>query len=153
MNIVEATENDMALVRELFLEYQQSLGVDLCFQGFEKELANLPGHYAAPRGAIFLALEDNTVVGCVGVRPKKGNQAELKRLYVRAENQGKGIGKHLLNAAMSKAKQTGYSAIVLDTLPMMKKARSLYQDYGFREIPAYYRNPEQGVTCFRYEFS
>lgn len=158
MNILEAGQKDMPLVRELFLEYQEWLGVDLCFQGFEQELANLPGCYAPPRGAIYLAMENNEVVGCIGIRPEKvdvktGNVAELKRLYVSADNQGKGIGKQLLHAAMSKAKLAGYAAVVLDTLPMMEKARSLYESYGFKEIPAYYNNPEQGVKYYRYEFS
>ena len=153
MKIVEAVEKDMPRVRELFCEYQEWLGIDLCFQDFEKELAALPGSYAPPKGAIFLAIENSEIVGCVGIRPRMENEAELKRLYVRPNSQGRGIGKQLFHAAMSKTKAIGYTSIVLDTLPNMLVAKSLYIDYGFKAIPAYYKNPEEGVEYYRYEFS
>jgi carbonic anhydrase len=152
MKIVEATENDMPTVRKLFREYQEWLGVDLCFQGFDEELATLPGSYAPPTGVIFIAIEDNEAVGCVGIRPRMDNEAELKRLYVRPGHQGRGIGKQLFHTAMTRAKRIGYTSIVLDTLPAMQTAKSLYVAYGFKEIPAYYGNPEEGVEYYRYVF-
>lgn len=153
MKIIKATEKDMLKIRELFREYQEWLGVDLCFQNFEEELADLPGTYAPPTGAIFLAIEISDIMGCIGIRPRVTNEAELKRLYVRPNHQGCGIGKQLFLAAMSEAKVMGYTSIVLDTLPTMQTAKSLYINYGFKEIPAYYENPENGVEYYRYVFS
>ena len=153
MKIAEATEKDMLNVGKLFREYQEWLGIDLCFQGFEEELATLPGSYASPKGVILIAIEDREVAGCVGIRPIVENEAELKRLYVKPGYQGQGIGKRLFHAAMSKAKSIGYTSIVLDTLPTMQTAKLLYVAYGFKKIPAYYRNPEDGVEYYRYVFS
>ncbi len=153
MKIAEATEKDMLNVGKLFREYQEWLGIDLCFQGFEEELATLPGRYASPKGVILIAIEDREVVGCVGIRPIMENEAELKRLFVKPGYQGHGIGKRLFHTAMSKAKRIGYTSIVLDTLPTMQTAKLLYVAYGFKKIPAYYRNPEEGVEYYRYVFS
>ncbi len=153
MKIIKATEKDMPKVRELFREYQEWLGVDFCFQNFEEELATLPGAYAQPTGVIFLATETNDITGCVGIRPTAANEAELKRLYVRPGHQGCGIGKQLFLAAMSEAKAMGYAAVVLDTLPTMQTAKSLYISYGFKEIPVYYENPEKAMEYYRYAFS
>ena len=100
----------MLKIRELFREYQEWLGVDLCFQNFEEELADLPGTYAPPTGAIFLAIEISDIMGCIGIRPRVTNEAELKRLYVRPNHQGCGIGKQLFLAAMSEAKVMGYTS-------------------------------------------
>ena len=152
MKIVEATVHDMPTVHGLFREYQQWVGVDLCFQGFEKELETLPGSYAAPNGVLLLALDGGKAVGCVGVRPRVEDEAELKRLYVRSSHQCRGIGRELLQVAMWKAAAMGYRAIVLDTLPTMRAGKSLYANYGFKEIPAYYENPEEGVQYFRLAF-
>ena len=152
MKIIEAGDRDMRRVHLLFREYQQWLGIDLCFQGFEEELASLPGAYAPPAGAVFLASEKSELIGCAAIRPRTGNEAELKRLYVRPEYQGRGTGKTLFHTAMSRAKTIGYETIVLDTLPAMKTAKSLYLAYGFEEIPAYYNNPEDGVEYYRYVF-
>jgi carbonic anhydrase len=149
MKIVEAVTKDMNAVRELFREYQQWLGVDLCFQGFEEELASLPGRYAPPKGAIFLAVDDSRAVGCVAIRPRIIGEAELKRLYVRPSHQGYGLGTRLFDAAMRKAKSIGYTSIVLDTLPNMQAAKSLYLAHGFKAIPAYYENPEPGAEYYR----
>jgi len=143
----------MLNVRKLLLEYQEWLGIDLCFQGFEEELATLPGGYAPPKGVILVAIEDRDVIGCVGIRPGIENEAELKRLYVQPSYQGRGIGKQLFHMAMSKAKRIGYASIVLDTLPSMQTAKSLYVAYGFKMIPAYYENPEEGAEYYRYVFS
>ena len=153
MKIVEATEQDLLTVHKLFREYQQWLDSDLCFQGFEKELETLPGSYAPPNGAIFLAGEGDEAVGCVGVRPRVETEAELKRLYVRRDYQRRGIGTQLFQAAMSKAKAIGYTSIVLDTLPTMQAAKSLYVEYGFEEMPAYYENPGKRVEYYRFAFS
>lgn len=153
MKILEATDKDLLNVRKLFREYQEWLGIDLCFQGFEEELATLPGSYAPPKGVILIAIEDREFVGCVGVRPRMENEAELKRLYVKPNHQGRRIGKRLFHTAMAKAKRIGYTSIVLDTLPTMQTARSLYLAYGFKEIPAYYENPQDGVVYYRYLFS
>jgi len=152
MKIVDATNKDMLNVRKLFLEYQEWLGIDLCFQDFEEELATLPGSYAPPKGAILIAVEDREIIGCVGIRPRTENEAELKRLYVQPCHQGRSIGKRLFHTAMSKAKRIGYVSIVLDTLPTMQTAKSLYVAYGFKEIPSYYGNPE-GAEYYKYVFS
>ncbi len=153
MKIIEATDKDMPGVAKLFREYQQWLGIDLCFQGFEEELLTLPGGYAPPKGVILVAIEDGELVGCVGIRPRMKDEAELKRLYVQPDHRGRSIGKRLFHTAMSKAKEIGYASIVLDTLPTMQTARLLYVAYGFKKIPAYYRNPEDGVEYYRYVFS
>lgn len=153
MGIVEARIEDMKSVRELFLEYQEWLGIDLCFQNFEKELSTLPGQYDSPKGAIILAIENSMPVGCIGVRPRTDSEAELKRLYVQSRYRGFGIGKKLFYAAMSKAKLIGYGSIVLDTHQSMVAAKSLYSKYGFKKTPSYYQNPESGVEYYRYVFT
>jgi len=153
MKIIEATDKDMPGVAKLFREYQQWLGIDLCFQGFEEELLTLPGGYAPPKGVILVAIEDRELVGCVGIRPRMKDEAELKRLYVQPDHRGRSIGKRLFHTAMSKAKKIGYASIVLDTLPTMQTARSLYLAYGFNKIPEYYDNPEEGVEYYQYVFS
>lgn len=152
MKIVAATDKDMPTVRQLFRDYQKWLDIDLCFQGFEEELAMLPGAYAPPSGVILIARERGEILGCVGIRPRTGNEAELKRLYVRPTYQGRAIGKQLFHAAMSEARSIGYESIVLDTLPFMGAAKALYRAYGFEKIPAYYHNPEEGVEYYRYLF-
>ncbi|MCP3867929.1 MAG: GNAT family N-acetyltransferase [Gammaproteobacteria bacterium] len=151
--IREAANDDTPDVRELFIEYQQWLNVDLCFQNFEQELTSLPGRYGPPRGVIYLAVNGAVPVGCVAVRPHLENQAELKRLYVRSENRGQGIGERLFDQAMSSARRMGYASIVLDTLPEMRAAKRLYLGYGFQETEPYYHNPEQGAEFYRYFFT
>lgn len=153
MNLIEAEAHDIPLVKQLFREYQQWLGVDLCFQGFEAELAELPGCYAAPRGSILLAVRNKETIGCVAVRPNVWPEAELKRLFVKPDYQGQGAGKMLFTAAMEKATAIGYTSIVLDTLPSMKTAQAMYRHYGFSEIEPYCENPLDGVKYFRYQFA
>ncbi len=148
MTILEATQQHLPQVRSLFREYQQWLGVDLCFQGFDQELADLPGCYASPQGGIWLAQIDDEMIGCVAVRPNTDTQAELKRLYVKPEFHGNGFGKQLFQTAMNSAQAKGYATIVLDTLPTMQTAQSMYRAYGFYEIEAYYENPEPGVKYY-----
>ncbi len=148
IQIVEAiSPTGIAQVRLLFEEYAASLGVDLCFQGFEEEVKSLPGKYAPPEGGLFLALSDGQPVGCVALRPlNTPDIAELKRLYVRPHARGSGLGRSLTQQAIERAITAGYDRIRLDTLPMMEDAQRLYRKLGFREIAAYTFNPVPGVT-------
>ena len=138
---------DIAAARVLFKEYAASIGVDLCFQGFDDELRSLPGKYAPPRGGLFLATSDEILVGCVAVRPLKTEGiAELKRLYVRPQARGYGLGRSLTQRAIDRAIEAGYESIRLDTLPSMAGAQRLYRQMGFKEIAPYTFNPVPGVT-------
>ncbi len=143
MEISETTApDDIAIARTLFREYAASIGIDLSFQGFQAELDGLPGKYAPPRGALFIAREDSLPLGCVAIRPLDEPEiAELKRLYVRPAGRGKGVGKALTRHAIDRARAIGYRALRLDTLATMKDAQSLYRKLGFREIRAYTFNP------------
>lgn len=144
-----------AQTRSIFQEYAASLQVDLCFQGFDAELANLPGEYAPPRGAIFLAYVDGTVAGCCALRPLDTcdytNAAEMKRLYVRPSFRGLGLGRQLTEAILDAAHKAGYGCVLLDTLDEMESARALYEDLGFVEIPPYYHNPYAGAHYLKVE--
>lgn len=136
-------------VREIFREYAASLNIDLCFQGFEQELANLPGDYAAPRGALLLALVDGQVAGCCALRPLDNadypNACEMKRLYVRPAFRGLGLGRQLAQTILDTAHLYAYDHVLLDTLNEMETARALYEDLGFVEVPPYYHNPIPGA--------
>ena len=136
-------------MREIFLEYAQQLGVDLCFQGFDDELAQLPGEYAEPRGVIKLALVDGQLAGCCALRPLDSadypNAAEMKRLYVRKAFRRFGLGRQLAEAVLDLARIEGYYCVLLDTLDDMEAARALYVDLGFEEIEPYYHNPLAGA--------
>ena len=138
-------ERDIRAVRELFAEYQQWLGVDLCFQGFTEELDGLPGAYSAPTGCLLLACEDDRYAGVIGIRPMAGDGkpdvCEMKRLFVRKPWRGNGVGRALSEAAMDWARRAGYGRICLDTLEKLREARALYVSQGFREIEAYYDKP------------
>jgi putative acetyltransferase len=133
---------DLGAVRALFLEYQQALGVDLCFQGFAEEVASLPGKYVC----LLLATQGGQVLGCVGLRPSGESDGEMKRLYVRPAGRGRGVGRALVARVLERARAAGYRRIVLDTLPSMKEARALYRSLGFSEIAPYYPNPIQGTS-------
>jgi GNAT superfamily N-acetyltransferase len=136
-------------VRELFLEYQRSLGIDLFFQGFEKELASLPGEYAQPKGLLTVALVDGVLAGCCGFRPLPHsdhlNACEMKRLFVRPAFRRFGLGRRLVEHMLGAAQLAGYNSILLDTLSDMESARALYQEVGFVEIPPCYYNPIAGA--------
>ena len=137
------------VVRDIFREYASTLGVDLCFQDFESELAQLPGDYAEPRGALLIAEVEGALAGCCALRPLDNadypNASEMKRLYVRKAFRGFGLGRELAEAMLDRARQAGYACVLLDTLDDMESARALYTDLGFEEIPPYYHNPIAGA--------
>jgi ribosomal protein S18 acetylase RimI-like enzyme len=141
-----ASEGDLAAARELFQEYADSLGFDLGFQGFERELDEIPGEYAPPRGRLILARLGAAAVGCVAFRPIEADCCEMKRLYVRPASRGSGAGRALARAAIGAAQRAGYERMRLDTVPQMKEARRLYRSLGFREIEPYRFNPIPGTA-------
>ena len=136
---------DLDACRALFLEYQQSLGISLCFQGFDTEVASLPGDYALPRGGLWLATVDGALAGCVALRPLGDDVAEMKRLYVRPAFQGLGLGLALAAHVIAQARERGYRTLKLDTLPSMERAQRLYERLGFVETQPYNDNPVGGV--------
>ena len=155
------TPADIAIARDLFLEYARWLAVDLCFQGFDNELATLPGAYAPPLGCLLLAGARPAAFGCIALRPLAAQGAccgasaiaggsvamgEVKRLYVQPAHRGEGWGRRLTGAVIAEARAIGYRELKLDTLAWMEEARKLYANLGFRECPAYYDNPLPGVV-------
>ncbi len=145
--IPASSAEQIETIRTLFLEYQQWLNFSLCFQGFDKELAALPGKYEPPSGRLYLAECDGRAAGCIALRPmEESGVCEMKRLYVREEFRGKGIGKYLTKTVLGDAIEIGYHTMRLDTLQRMETARALYTSLGFTEVPAYYHNPLDGVV-------
>ncbi len=142
-------------VRTLFLEYQQDIDVDLCFQGFADELARLPGDYQAPYGVLLLAFIDGQPAGCCALRPlldsDHTNACEMKRLFVRRAFRGFGLGRLLVDDTLLHARQAGYDRMLLDTLSDMEAARALYAEVGFEEIAPYYHNPLPGAHYLKVE--
>ena len=132
-------------MRELFEEYGRSLGIDLSFQGFDEELASLPGKYAPPHGSVIIAKVDGVPCGCIALRRIDELTCEMKRLYVRPGNRGLRIGAELVTRIMQAARDRGYDAMRLDTLPIMARAVSLYRSFGFQEIEPYIFNPIPGA--------
>lgn len=138
--------HDIEHARELFKEYAAWLEIDLCFQNFGKELAELPGDYAPPSGRLFLAVKDTGIAGCVAMRKIGDGICEIKRLFVRAEFRGQGLGRQLAEAIIRAGKEIGYERMRLDTLPpKMNDAIALYRSLGFQEIEPYYNNPVPGA--------
>ena len=145
------SDGDIAAVAALFAAYAASLSVDLCFQGFDAELAGLPGDYAPPRGALLVARDGTgAAIGCAALRPLGANGiAEMKRLYVAPAGRRLGLGKALLAAILAAARQAGYAEIRLDTLPEMTAAQALYRSAGFEDAAPYYATPIGGTLFMR----
>lgn len=132
-------------IRQLFLEYAESLPIDLAFQDFEAELKELPGKYGPPDGVLIIAFLDDQPAGCIALRKIAEKVCEMKRLYVREKYQGFGIGKKLITMAIEEAIRLNYGSMRLDTLPTMKKAQDLYTSFGFYDIEPYVYNPIHGT--------
>lgn len=148
MNLITIahTKDEIAAAAQLFCEYEAWLGLDLCFQGFEAELASLPGKYEQPDGRLFLAYSEGDLAGCIALRKLEDGIAEMKRLFVREDFRGRRVGIDLIEALIAAARENGYKALRLDTYPpKMAKAVSLYRSYGFVEISPYYDNPHDDV--------
>jgi putative acetyltransferase len=140
-------------VRGLFEEYSRGVGVDLCFQNFSKELAELPGDYRPPRGALLIALADGATAGCIALHAWDADVAEMKRLYVRPTARGSGLGRELTVATIDRARSAGYRRLRLDTLPSMQSAIALYRSLGFTEISPYRENPVPGSLFFELDLA
>jgi GNAT superfamily N-acetyltransferase len=140
-----ATGADIAHVRRLFMEYAAWVGVDLSFQGFDRELAELPGDYVGPAGVLFVARVDGEVAGCVAAHHWRAGVCEMKRLFVRDGFRGSGCGRALVESVIAWARVAGYQRILLDTLPVMDQAQRLYARLGFQQVAPYRRNPIPGA--------
>jgi ribosomal protein S18 acetylase RimI-like enzyme len=150
-SIRSASAGDMGAVAMLFREYADALNLDLSYQGFEAELASLPGAYAPPAGALLIAVSaTGDPFGCVGVRPlHEAGTCEMKRLHVTPSARGAGVGRALATAAIEAATQAGYVRMRLDSLPTMIAAQTLYRQLGFEITPAYYDSPVPGTIFMR----
>ena len=147
--IAPAETDDLADVAALFRAYAAVLDIDLGVQGFEQELAELPGAYAPPQGTLLLARGgDGAALGCVALRPLDESACEMKRLFVRSEARGTGLGRALVVAVLAEATRLGYREVKLDTLPQLEEAIALYRDFGFQPIPPYGDHPYEGTICF-----
>ena len=150
IRIVPVTSQEqISVVRELFIEYAHSLNVSLCFENLDKEVNELPGIYAPPHGALLIAEDGAKIAGCVALKKVDDLTCEMKRLYVRPEFRGKGVGKELTMSIRKKAREIGYEQMRLDTLPSMKEAIALYRSLGFIEIPPYRDLPVPGTLFMR----
>jgi GNAT superfamily N-acetyltransferase len=147
------TNEEHEIIRELFVEYADSLDFDLDFQNFDKELAGLPGEYSPPGGCILLAEHENQPAGCVAIRLLSDEICEMKRLYVRPQFRGLGIGRALAEAIIEQARKMGYNFMRLDTVPAMKTARTLYKSLGFEQINPYRYNPIEGAEFMELKLS
>jgi putative acetyltransferase len=146
LNIVQAlTKTEIETIRQLFQEYASSIGFDLGFQNFADELANLVGEYAPPEGRLLLALNDDRPIGCAALHKLENQICEMKRLYVKPIGRGLGTGKALTQDIIAQAKEIGYTAMRLDTVPSMQSAQQLYESLGFVEIEPYRYNPIPGT--------
>ena len=147
LKILQTDNNEMiAEARTLFREYEAWLGMSLCFQNFEKEVAELPGSYAPPSGRLYLAYVDERLAGCIAMRKLEDGVCEMKRLFVRDGFRGARVGVQLIERLIDEAQKENYRSMRLDTFPpKMGKAVSIYEAHGFYPIPAYYHNPHEGV--------
>ncbi len=143
--VTSADDGHAARARTLLLEYAESLDVDLSFQNFDRELSDFPAGYLPPSGALILAIRGEQLAGSVAMRKLDAETCEMKRLYVRADFRGLGVGRELAVAIIDAAGDRGYRRMRLDTLPGMEGAQRLYRTLGFREIAAYYESPVSGT--------
>lgn len=140
---IAQSKDEIKLIKELFLEYATWLDFPLCFQGFDEELATLPGKYSLPNGRLYIAYWNNEPAGCIGLRKLNDGICEMKRLYVRPAFRGNNIGKKLVEKIIEDAKSGNYSLMRLDTIKdRMGNAVEIYENFGFIEIEAYYNNPD-----------
>ncbi len=145
---IKAAYDNLDAIRDLFREYANGLGVDLCFQDFEQELSTLPGKYARPKGRLYLAYDEGEAIACIALRPIDERIGEVKRLYVKPTHRRQGLSKILVERIIRDASSLGYKRLVLDTLNTMTPAMNLYRSLGFVETEAYYPNPLEGATYF-----
>jgi len=155
MHIFRASSDDhIRSARGLFEEYAAGVGISLCFQNFDRELANLPGDYALPDGRLLLAVEENQLAGCIALRKLEPGVCEMKRLFLRPSHRGKGLGRVLVESIIDEARKLGYTHIRLDTLPgRMDQAIALYRSIGFVEIAPYYENPVEGAKFMEFKLA
>jgi putative acetyltransferase len=152
--IIDAAQpTDLPTVRALLREYVASLPFDLDFQGFDDEVAMLPGAYAPPRGALLVARADTGIVGCVGVRALDEDACEMKRLYVLSSQRGTGLGRRLAEASITEARRLGYRTMRLDTVPGMETAQAIYSRLGFRDAEPYTANPVPGTRFLQLDLT
>ena len=150
-SIEKLSETTIEEAKNLILEYLDWIQVDLCFQHVDEELEHFPDKYREPDGAFFVAKVRNTVAGCVGIKKIADGICEMKRLFVRDEYKGQGVGKHLVDAIILEAKRKGYLCMRLDTLTRMDKALALYRKFGFKEIGQYVENPIEDAVFMEKE--
>jgi GNAT superfamily N-acetyltransferase len=148
-----ATEEQLPLIRQMFRDYERELDIDLCFQGFEEELASLPGKYGPPRGVLLVASVGEEVAGCGAIRDLGDGICELKRIYVRPEYRGRNIGKSISSALLDRAAALGYHTAKLDTLSKLKPAIKLYQDLGFQVTEPYNFNAGHDIVYMELRLS